>query len=117
MHTFDFMSKNNNAAQPLHPKPLLYRVLTGALIGLVLIALFLLSVKADNPAWPKYWKLRPLLIVPIAGGMGGVFYYLMDHFRARGGWIKIVATIISLLGFIIALWMGTILGLDGTLWD
>jgi hypothetical protein len=41
----------------------------------------------------------------------------MDHFRARGGWIKIVANIVSLLGFIIALWMGTVLGLDGTLWN
>lgn len=111
------MNKNNQSTQPLHPKPLLYRVLAGALIGLVLIALFLLSVKADNPAWPKYWKLRPLLIVPIAGGMGGVFYYFMDHFRASGGWIKTAANIVSLLGFMIALWMGTVLGLDGTLWN
>ena len=92
-------------------------VLTGAAIALTLISALLLTVKDPNPEWPKLWILRPLIIVPIAGAMGGLFYYIMGPLRYQGGWKKIIAVTISLIVYFIGLWMGTILGLDGTLWD
>jgi hypothetical protein len=49
--------------------------------------------------------------------MGGLFYYIMGPLRYQGGWKKIIAVTISLIVYFIGLWMGTILGLDGTLWD
>lgn len=101
----------------LHPISLGRLVLIGAAIGFVLIALFLFSVNNPNPTWPKYWMLRPLVVVPFAGAMAGVFYYLIDFLRIQGGWKKWSANGISFLVLLIGLWMGFVLGLDGTLWN
>lgn len=109
--------KSNPTSQPLHSASLTKRMLQGAGIALVLISIFLLGADDADPAWPKLWMLRPLVVVPVAGAMGGLFYYLMDHLRYQGGWKKVLAIIISLIGYIFALWIGTVLGLDGTYWD
>ena len=49
--------------------------------------------------------------------MGGLFYYYMDHLRHQGGWKKAAAIFLSLAGYLVAVWMGTVLGLNGTYWD
>lgn len=105
--------------QSLHKVSLAKRALQGAGIALVLISIFLLKAGEPdpNPGWPKLWFIRPLIIVPFAGAMGGVFYYFMDYLRYQGGWRKLLANVLSLVVYIIGLWMGTILGLDGTWWD
>ncbi len=91
--------------------------LIGAVIGLVLISIFLMGVKHADPSWPKYWQLKPLVIVPLAAAAGGAFFYFMNGFSRRGFWVGLLARIVGLICFIIALWLGTVLGLDGTLWD
>lgn len=112
------MAQQSNATTRLvHSAPVTKRMLQGAGIALVLIAIFLLGAGEPDPRWPKFWMLRPLIVVPIAGAMGGVFYYFMDHLRYEGGWKKILANFVSLIGYLVALWMGTILGLDGTMWN
>lgn len=108
---------NNLTTQPIHSSSLSKRMLLGVGIALILITIFLLGVGEPNPAWGKLWMIRPLIIVSLAGAMGGVFYYFMDHLRYQGGWRKTLAYILSLIGYIIALWLGTVLGLDGTLWN
>ena len=92
-------------------------MLVGAGIGLLLISLFLLSAGASDPAWGKFWMIRPLIIVPLAGATGGACNYFIVHFRNRVGVNYTVAMIVSLIIFIFGLWLGTILGLDGTLWN
>ena len=111
------IQKDNSAVQPIHPASLGKRMLQGAVIALTLILLFLLKAGEPDPAWGKLWMIRPLVIVPVAGAMGGVFYYLMDHLRHQGGWRKAIAIILSLVVYIIGLWLGTVLGLDGTMWN
>jgi hypothetical protein len=108
---------NESLTQSIHRASMSKRMLQGALIALILIAVFLLTAGAPNPAWPKLWMLRPLIVVPLAGAGAGVFYYFMDHFRYQGGWKKILANVVCLIACIIALWLGTVLGLDGTWWD
>ena len=93
------------------------RMLQGAGIAFIAISLFLLSARSGNPFWPKYWMVKPLLIVPVAGALGGVFYYFMDYLRHQGGWLKVVAIFISLIGYLVALWLGSVLGLNGTYWN
>ncbi|QHV95294.1 potassium transporter KefB [Spirosoma endbachense] len=93
------------------------RMIQGAAIALILIALFLLPVSEPDPAWGKLWMIKPLLIVPVAGAIGGAIYYLLDHLRYQGGWKKTLAYPLSLIGYIIVLWLGTVLGLNGTLWN
>jgi hypothetical protein len=108
---------NNFTTRPLHGAPAGKRMLQGAAIAFIVIALFLLPIKHTNPAWGNFWMVRPFIIVPIAGAMGGLFYYLMDHLRYQGGWKMALATFISLFAYIVALWLGSILGLAGTLWN
>ncbi len=91
-------------------------ILIGAGVGIMVI-LFFITGAETQPHWPASWKIRPLIITPLAGGFGGAFFYISNILLRRKG-LKIVAALIfSVLGFIIALWLGIVLGLDGTLWD
>lgn len=110
-------AKNNLTAEPLLPAYFIKPMLLGAGIALLLIIAFLSGVDHPDPAWPKYWMARPLIIVPLAGAAGGVFFALLRPMRQRGGWVMALAYVLSLAIFVVALWMGTVLGLDGTLWD
>ncbi|MDX2003425.1 MAG: hypothetical protein SFW35_13400 [Chitinophagales bacterium] len=95
------------------------QMLVGAAIGLVLISIFLIVNWMDgdfDPEWPAYWYIRPLIVLPYAGAMGGVFYHLMDFMRQAGGWRKVLANILSLLVLLVGLWLGSVLGLVGTYW-
>ncbi|MBD2757437.1 potassium transporter KefB [Spirosoma validum] len=109
--------RTNLTTQPIQPASLGKRMVVGAGIGLILIALFLSGVKDPNPAWGKLWMIRPLIIVPLAGAMGGLCNYFIIRFRNQVGVNKAIAVIVSGLVFIIGLWLGMVLGLDGTLWD
>ena len=100
----------------MHKSLLLKPMLIGAGIALLLISTFLIIADERDPAWPKFWYIRPLLIVPAAGALGGVFYFLMGQFRIQGGWKRVLANIASLLVYVVGLWMGTVLGLVGTMW-
>lgn len=100
----------------IHSTSLGKKMLLGAGIALLLITFFLLDAGEPRPEWSKLWRVRPLIIVPMAGAMGGVFYHLMDNLRYQGGWKKILANVLSLVVFIIGLWLGSVLGLKGTYW-
>ena len=93
------------------------RMLVGAGIGLLVIIFFLLLEGEGDPAWGKLWMIRPLIIAPLAGATGGACNYFILHFHHRVGVNKIVAMILSAIVFLFGLWLGTILGFDGTLWD
>ena len=103
--------------QPFFTKALATRMLIGAGIGLLLITIFLWGVDNPKPEWSKYWMIRPFVVVTFAGGVGGLFFHLMEGLRRKGNWLMIVANIISLIIFIFGLWIGSVLGLAGTLWD
>lgn len=111
------MQRNELQTQPIHAASLGKRMLQGAGIALILILLFLLGAGEPNPDWGKLWMVKPLLVVPLAGALGGGFYYFMDNLRYQGGWKKVLAILLSLIVYVIVLWLGTVLGLDGTWWD
>ncbi|HTF20900.1 MAG TPA: hypothetical protein VK658_22655 [Chryseolinea sp.] len=93
------------------------QMLIGAWVGLLLISFFLMSADEPNPAWGKLWPIRPLIIVTLAGAMAGVCNYLFLHYHHRFRMSKTVAVILSVIVSLIGLWMGVVLGLDGTLWN
>ncbi|MCW3093577.1 MAG: potassium transporter KefB [Ferruginibacter sp.] len=111
------MTQLNNATSQPHPISLVKRMLVGGCIGLLLISFFLLSAREPNPDWEKFWMIRPLIIVPLAGAMGGLCNYYIIRFHDRMGLNKIIAMILSVMVFIVGLWMGIVLGLDGTMWN
>lgn len=93
------------------------RMLIGFSIGLVVISFFIFSVDAPNPEWGKWWRVRPLIITPLASSFGMLVFYLKDIVRPQSTVMKILVFLVSVVGFIIALWLGIVLGLDGTLWN
>ena len=87
-------------------------------IGLVLITLFLATVKEPRLEWGKFWMIKPLIIVPLVGAGGGLGTYFVEYLLGcKGGWAKIISILLSIIGFLIALFLGTVLGLNGTLWN
>ncbi|WP_460914260.1 potassium transporter KefB [Spirosoma areae] len=111
------MYEQNELKQPIETASLGKRALLGAGIALVLISIFLLNAGEPNPNWPRLWMIKPLLIVPLAGALGSVFSYFMNHLPHQKSWRKALINIVSLIVYIIGLWLGTVLGLDGTLWN
>jgi hypothetical protein len=114
---FIMTQKNSLKIFPINKSSLITRMSVGALIGLILIGIFLLSADNADPAWGKFWMIRPLIIVPFAGAMGGAFNYLVSEQHYQSGWLKAFAMLFSLIVFIIGLWLGSVLGLDGTYWN
>jgi hypothetical protein len=102
-----------NTQQASFVKPMLI----GAGIALALISWFLFPIDYAKPEWEKYWFIRPLIIVPLAGAAGGLCYAVLDHLSSKGSINKVVAIVLGLIIYIIGLWLGTVLGLDGTLWN
>ena len=90
--------------------------LIGAGIALVVISFFVFGADA-NPLWGKYWRIRPFIVTPLAGATGGAFCYFMYQLRSKGRLNPIIAIVVSVAVYLIGLWMGIVLGLDGTMWD
>ncbi|MCD6018217.1 MAG: potassium transporter KefB [Bacteroidetes bacterium] len=107
--------ENNLKKQPDQKAAIVKPMLIGAAIGLIFISFFVFGVDQPNPDWPKFWMVRPLVVVPVAGAIGGLFYSFMDYQCSRG-FNRTVAVLLSLIVFVIGLWMGTVLGLVGTMW-
>jgi hypothetical protein len=114
---YNTMAQHNNATSNHRNASLTKRIVLGASIGLLLICLFLITAGSPDPAWPKLWFLRPLIIVPFAGALGGLCTYFLVKFHNMLGLNKTVAVILSILIFIVGLWMGSIVGLVGTYWN
>lgn len=98
-------------------RALVARMLTGFAIALLIILFFVLQVDNPSPEWHKTWWVRPVVITPLAGAAGGLFFHLLNSFAPTGSWKKIALSIIGVIGFLIATWMGFVLGLAGTLWN
>ena len=99
------------------PKYFLKRMLPGAMIGLVVISLFVFTVDSPDPGWGKFWRIRPLIITPLAAAFGFLAFSLKDFIHPQGNTYKAIVFLASLAIFVFVLWMGVVLGLDGTLWD
>jgi hypothetical protein len=111
------MTQTNNSTSQVQLSSLRKRMLAGAGIGLLVIAYFLLALRGADPAWGKLWMIRPLIVVPFAGAVGGLCNYFLMHFHKHFGLNRVIAVVVSVIIFIIGLWMGIVLGLNGTMWN
>ncbi|MBC3542315.1 potassium transporter KefB [Rufibacter sp. H-1] len=91
-------------------------ILLGAGIAFLVISTFVFGADSPNPEWGKYWMIRPLILTPLAGALGGAFYAFLSYQTSRG-FNRTVAILLSLVVYLISLWLGVVLGLAGTMWD
>jgi len=110
------MEQNHLSTQTGQPVSLAKPMLVGAVLGLLVISAFVFGSGPVKPEWGNLWRIKPLLVTPAAGALGGAFYYLMDRLAYRG-LNRTAAVILSLVVFFVALWLGIVLGLAGTMWD
>lgn len=92
-------------------------MLIGGIIGLLVASFFCFGADAPKPEWGKFWMIRPYLAMTFAGAMGGLCNYFIVKYRWTLGINKIVAIIISAIVAIAGMYMGIVLGLNGTMWD
>ncbi len=111
------MTRTKDFLKQLSPLSVIARMAIGALLGFALISLFIFPIKDPDPAWGSYWRVRPLIITPLVAAFGFLSFYLKEYILPKTDAGKIVVFLISTVAFLVALWMGIILGLDGTLWN
>ena len=101
----------------ISPKSLFRHLLSGWAIGLLITTLMIFSADEFKPEWGEWWMLKPLIITPLAAAAGMLAFYLRNYFSPTSGLGKITVFAISMVLFLAVLWMGIVLGFDGTLWN
>ncbi|MFA0961044.1 hypothetical protein AB9P05_04510 [Roseivirga sp. BDSF3-8] len=82
--------------------------LAGGLLGLILITLFFFG---DGPPFEFGFRVYfPTITTTLGGVAGGLFYSLLGYLRSRRGWIGALAIFISLVAFIVILWVSAVAG-------
>ncbi|WP_130734599.1 hypothetical protein [Flavobacterium sp. J27] len=91
--------------------------IAGAIVALIIILLLIFSVPNPNPTWGKVWFVRPLVVTPFITSIGGALFYLINTKKTAFKFINLMLFLFSVFILLFFLWIGTILGLDGTLWN
>ncbi|MBD3581207.1 potassium transporter KefB [Flavobacterium selenitireducens] len=111
------MNQYSFTSNQIEPRRFALFALAGAVVALGVISLFVFGADNPNPDWPANWKVKPLLLTPVAGAVGGAFFYFMTCVKAPSQALRILRSVVGILGFVVALWIGIVLGLNGTMWD
>ncbi|UOK42339.1 MULTISPECIES: hypothetical protein [Flavobacterium] len=118
------MEAQNELHYRLPNEPLGKLVLQGAGIALLLAIIFLSiifsvgEVLNGKTFWQGVWQFLPLVTVTAGGALGGMVYYAMVQIWNPSGWRRELATIFSLLFYVLLLWLCLIVGFSATRqWD
>lgn len=103
--------------RPIHFPSLLKAMLIGFAIGLLAISFFVFGVDEPNPNWPEFWRVRPLIVTPLTAAFGGAGFYIATNQLSNNSIQKTAGYVVGIIGFVVALWLGIVLGLDGTMWN
>jgi hypothetical protein len=108
------MTHSNNPVSQPSQASLIKPMILGTVVGLV--AFFFFSRGEAKPEWGPLWKVRPLIVLLLSGAFWGVcFNYLVrqKYFPLS----KIATVVLGVLGLLLGIWMGVVVGFDGTMWD
>jgi hypothetical protein len=101
----------------LKRKTILLNALTGYVVGLGVISLFISGLDNPKPEWGKYWMIQPLVITPIFSAFGSLALLLPDFLKIISPWKRLLALLAGLFIYMLLMWTGIVLGLAGTMWD
>jgi hypothetical protein len=107
---------NESTTQPSQPS-LATRMIIGGFIGVLVASYFFFSADSPDPAWGKFWMIRPYIVMTFAGAMGALCNHFILQYRWVIGMKKNAAMLLSAVVAIAGMFMGIVLGLDGTLWN
>ena len=93
------------------------RMSIGFAIGLVIISIFVFGAPNPNPEWGPYWRVKPLILTPLISSLGILWLYLPSFVNTKSKIKSGILMIISIMVFIASLWIGLVLGLNGTMWN
>jgi hypothetical protein len=64
------------------------------------------------------WMLMPLMLIPLGGAIGAIFFYLMGFHWFPNGRKKLLAILFSTMIYFICLWLSAVLAFNFTgHWD
>jgi hypothetical protein len=86
---------------PLERRSLRTRMLQGAGI-IAFMCLFTVFGRAADPEWTLGRRLMAIPLASLGGAVGGAVYFATDPFRARRGWRKTMANVLSILAYAVA---------------
>ncbi len=109
------MIEKSNLARPQKRFSPLKSILIGAVIGLIIISLFVFEVDKPKQEWGKLWRVRPLIVEPVAGALGGLFFHFMNYMGSKQAVNRTMAVVLGIVVFIMVLWLGIVFGLHGTI--
>lgn len=108
---------NHTAKEPVNRKTLLLCMVLGALPAISLMSLLVFGAENPDPAWGEYWVIRPLVVITFAGATGGACYYFINRFFGNGIGRKTATVVLTTFVYLFGLWIGTVIGCSGTLWN
>jgi hypothetical protein len=108
---------DNLTSGPIFTSALRKRMMIGAGIGLLVISFFIFGAGHEKAAWGDYWRVKPLLLTPFIGAIAGLCFDATERLRQIDGWSGRLFTILSYIGYVLGLWIGIVLGLNGTMWN
>ena len=95
-----------------HPETFVKRAVQGAAVGLVPMLVFMFG---DDVLRGERWTFGfreyiPMIAIMIGGAVGGMLSCLLDPMRYQGGWRRIAAIVLSVVVFIVAVWISSVAG-------
>jgi hypothetical protein len=117
LYCFYMTQAENFVKRPLFTPALGKRMLVGAGIALVMISVFVIGAGSGEPEWGSYWRIKPLLLTPFLGAIIGLCFDITEPLRQLEGWAGRLFLFLSILGYVVGLWISLVLGLNGTMWN
>lgn len=87
-------------------------VLQGAVLALALLSILFLTL-GDSNSESLRWMILPYLLVPMAGGLGGLFFYKSQDLCFEGKNQKRINILLNLVIYLSLLTVAFVLGMNG----
>jgi len=111
------MTQEKFVERKLFSNLVIKRMLLIGSIALIMVSVFVIGAGQGDPAWGRNWRIKPLLLTPLFGAAVGLLYDITEPLRKIHGWAGKAFIVLSIIGVLVGLWIGLVLGLNGTMWD
>lgn len=101
----------------VRPAAIAKTMVIGLIFGLAIISLFVFTVSSPKEEWGNNWRMQPLILTPMIVAFGSLAFLANRIFKPQTKTAKTLLLIASIIAFIFSIWIGIVIGLNGTLWN